>query len=88
MPLHSVVVRPLPFRMVGECIHTENRVLPLRFLPAAEKRQVGKKTLVAPTDPLTFLGVAAVLAAAAFVACYLPSRLASRIDPNVALRVE
>ncbi|HVS89221.1 MAG TPA: hypothetical protein VHF01_13500 [Candidatus Acidoferrum sp.] len=49
---------------------------------------MGKKTLVAPTDPLTFLGVAAVLAAAAFVACYLPSRLASRIDPNVALRVE
>jgi putative ABC transport system permease protein len=43
---------------------------------------------VTPTDPLTFLGVAAVLAAAAFVACYVPARRASRIDPNIALRVE
>jgi ABC-type antimicrobial peptide transport system permease subunit len=37
---------------------------------------------------LTFLGVAAVLAAAAFAACYVPARRASRIDPNIALRVE
>src|SRR4029077_18068749 len=43
---------------------------------------------VTPTDPLTFLCVAAVLAAAAFAACYVPARRASRIDPNVALRVE
>lgn len=43
---------------------------------------------VTPTDPLTFLGVAGVLAAAAFAACYVPARRASRIDPNIALRVE
>jgi putative ABC transport system permease protein len=43
---------------------------------------------ITPTDPLTFFGVAAVLAAAAFVACYVPALRASRIDPNVALRVE
>jgi putative ABC transport system permease protein len=43
---------------------------------------------VTPTDPLTFLGVAAVLGAAAFAACYVPAHRASRIDPNIALRVE
>jgi putative ABC transport system permease protein len=43
---------------------------------------------VMPNDPVTFLGVAAVLVTAAFAACYVPARRAARIDPTVALRVE
>jgi predicted permease len=43
---------------------------------------------VNPTDPLTFLGVAAVLAFAAFIACWLPARRAAKIDPIKALRYE
>jgi predicted permease len=43
---------------------------------------------VAPTDPLTYVGVAAVLGLAAFMACYVPARRASRVDPIIALRVE
>jgi putative ABC transport system permease protein len=39
-------------------------------------------------DPLTFLGVASLLGAIAFVACLLPARRAARIDPIVALREE
>ena len=41
---------------------------------------------VAPTDPVTYAVVAAVLAAVTLVATYLPARRASRVSPIVALR--
>jgi putative ABC transport system permease protein len=43
---------------------------------------------VTPTDPATFIGVAALLIAVALVACFIPGRRATKVEPVISLRYE
>jgi len=60
----------------------------LVLAPALTMLVRGMLVGVSPHDPLTFVSVAVLLLAVALLACWLPARRATRVDPMIALRTE
>jgi putative ABC transport system permease protein len=67
--------------LVGICIGLVAALLSTRLMNTLLFR-------VSPIDPLTFAVVPVVLLSIALLACYLPARHATKIDPVVAFRSE
>jgi putative ABC transport system permease protein len=76
--------------VLGQALRTGAIGVVLGFVAAPVATRVLSSLLfgVSPTDPATFAGVAATLAAVLLLAAYLPARRATRVDPMRALRTE
>jgi putative ABC transport system permease protein len=79
-----VIGRGLRLSLTGLALGAAAGLILTRFTSNFSRLLYG----VGASDPATFLIVAGVLIATAVVACYVPARRATRVDPLVALRYE
>ena len=79
--MKQVVAKGMTLAATGLLIGTAVSIVGVRFSSAL---LFG----VAGTDPATYLAVSTLLMGVAFLACYIPARRASAVDPMLALRGE
>ncbi|HNQ22625.1 MAG TPA: ABC transporter permease [Phycisphaerae bacterium] len=72
----------------GICLTALGLVIGLAICLAGTRVLAALLYEIGTTDPVTFIGVSLLLAAVAVLACYLPARRATKVDPVVALRQE
>ena len=83
-------VRDIHKLVIGQGLKLALSGIALGLVLSLAGMQLMKKFLfgVSATDPLTFVAISSVLLAVAFLACYLPARRATKVDPLTALRTE
>jgi putative ABC transport system permease protein len=79
--LHLVIRDGLALTMIGIVLGIAGAIALTRVLATLLFE-------VSATDPFTFALVAFVLVGSSLLACYIPARRATKVDPLVALRYE
>jgi putative ABC transport system permease protein len=79
--LAMVIRRGMRFALVGVAVGLAGAIATTRLLASLLYE-------ITPTDPLTVVSVTLLLTGVAFLACYIPARRATRVNPMTALRYE
>lgn len=82
--LKMIFKQGMTLALIGIVVGLSGAYILTRYLESLTTMLFG----VRPTDPFTFAVTALVLTAVAMLACYLPARRATRVDPLVALKYE
>jgi predicted permease len=83
--LKLVIIRGIGPALLGIALGLAGAMALSRFVASLT---TGLLFEIRATDPVTFAAIALLLVAVALVACYLPARKATRVDPLIALRHE
>jgi ABC-type antimicrobial peptide transport system permease subunit len=73
---------------VGVAVGTVAALLVTRLMASVSLEKSSMIYGVHPWDPITMIGVIAILTSVALLACYVPARRAASVDPMRALRSE
>lgn len=82
--LKMILGQGLTLTIIGVVLGLVGAYMLTRYLESMRRMLYG----VEPTDPWTFAAIAGLLTTVALIACYIPARRATKVDPMVAMRYE